>query len=83
MCEQMKTLKQQIKMLLRDGKQYKWFSLETRDASDQLIWEPGPDCGKGFPSGKKRGVFRGGEEEHRVGGGVCPEHQAMVVKGLK
>ena len=69
MCEQMKTLKQQIKMLLRDGKQYNWLSLETGDAYDQLIWEPGPDCGKGFPSGKKRGVFRGREEEHRGGVG--------------
>ena len=69
MCEQMKTLKQQIKMLLRDAKQYNWLSLETGDAYDQLIWEPGPDCGKGFPSGKKRGVFRGREEEHRGGVG--------------
>lgn len=81
MCEQMKTLKQQIKMLLSDGKQYKRFSLETGDASDQLIWEPGPDCGKGFPSGKKRGFS--GEGKRSTEWGVCPEHQAMVVKGLK
>lgn len=83
MCEQMKTLKQQIKMLLRDGKQYNWLSLETGDAYDQLIWEPGPDCGKGFPSGKKRGVLGEGKRSTEVGWGVCREHQAMVVKGLK
>ena len=90
MCEQMKTLKQQIKMLLRDGKWYNWLSLETGDAYDQLIWEPGPDCGKGFPSGKKRGVFRGREEEHRGGvGGLSwapgygsEKSQIVVVQSL-